>query len=262
MTSENVPYCSKCDTHMVQRMDMETARYFWDCPMECIGTKPRKEPRNKKAKPKPASEAVVMTNAAGGMAAPLLGHAPHREPELAALDARMAEIERRIAAKRSAAAPVDAPPIVESGLVPPVPAREGALFFDAARGALMVVCDDGKPREIASADRKGCPVLRQEADGSSSLCGREPEVLNGVEHKDGLCWVHAAPTEARQPAAKPRGRVAMIVCSLVCGAVTGAGAYMEAGPGHPLVVASVSAAGVTLIPLLLAIDAFVKRLRR
>ena len=187
-TEDSIPFCSKCDAGMVRRMDMETAKWFWDCPQECIGTKPRKKPKGKKAEARPVEEAQVMTNAVGGLAKSL--SEPDASPEMTALDARLVDVERKIAARRAA----NASPVIDvrSDATPCLPDGD-QVYYNTATDKLMLHTAGGSDVEITGNPSRTCPGLAQDKAGALRLCGRPTEVLNGAPNKDRLCWVHASP---------------------------------------------------------------------
>ena len=198
-TENDAPFCSKCDASMIRRTDMETAKWFWDCPNECIGTKPRKKPKGKKVTAKPVEETPVLTNAAGVLAqSSSLGPSsycadgmPLASPEMTALDARLAEVERKIAARRAA----NAPPVIDvrSDATMPCQPDGDRLYYNTVTDKLMLNTASGQNMEITGHATQTCPGLAQDKAGALRLCGRPTEVLNGVPNKDRLCWVHASP---------------------------------------------------------------------
>ncbi len=318
----DAPSCSRCDADMIRRMDMETARWFWDCPNECDRAKPKWKKKPDKDAEKSAEEmpsfagrpdaisdrGVIDYKTGPGIAigmsadsAPLASYAIGAQHQiadgdrvltndettrrLAELDAKQADLERRLAERRSGAGQ----PVVHGGgshgmggaitiqggtggtggatpprpqevsSIPPVAgAGVGSIYYDTTTGTFRVL--DGNGKHVAVHPTMTCPVLRTNTDGSTALCGRPTELLGGEPNKDRLCWLHAAPVDSPvQHDNERRSRVAVAVCSFGCAALAGAAALYEAGSARWPVVAIAAVAGGLLLPFLLWLDAARKR---
>lgn len=257
------PSCSKCDADMIRRMDMETARWFWDCPNECDRAKPVHKKRKKPDDPALVGHAdavtsdgsvidyktgafgvVVGANASrplpDGLSIGSSGNQQQNfERRMSELDARQAEIERRLSARRGSPAGAggaitlaggtggsgiagggelslragQAPAAVQVGPTPPQRgSSEGTIYYDTTTGSFRVMDASGNPSDITVHPSMTCPAVSTNKDGTTKLCGRPTEVLGGKPHEHRLCWVHGAPVDATPG---PRAKTRLLLCLLI-----------------------------------------------